>query len=86
MSEIDEVAVFLKSRITAILFGGVLTGAFCEATFVSPNLIERVLLIVSSLVLGWFFCYKYYELQISFGGEEITERRITERRDINIEK
>lgn len=73
MKMLEEIAQFLNSRVTAILFGALLAAAFSEATFVHPSLVERICIILSSLILGWFFSFKYHEFYIAKGKKEFIE-------------
>jgi hypothetical protein len=69
-----EIAEFLKSIVTAVLSGAFLAGAFYEATFNTPTLMTRCIIIVSTFILGWFLCRKFYEVEIQ-KGEMYDDRR-----------
>jgi hypothetical protein len=65
---INDIGEFLRNWVTAVLSGAFLAGAFYEATFDAPTMITRLIIIVSTFFLGWYFCRKFYEVEIQKGG------------------
>lgn len=65
-----EIIMFLQSRITAILASSLFCAAFYEATFIKPNIVERLVLVSTAFVLGWFFSWKTNEGAINAGKSE----------------
>lgn len=68
-----EISLFLQMRITAIFAGSLFCAAFYEATFVHPNIVERLILVSSAFTIGWYFSRQYNDGLIRVGRKVIDE-------------
>jgi ABC-type uncharacterized transport system permease subunit len=52
----------LSGKNAAVIYGMIFAGAFMQATFIQPSIVERVILIITAFALGWHFSRQYYEV------------------------